>query len=222
MASSKLGDPELEEFFLAGEEGTYEGGPAHSLSPVAAPPEEHEEPVHSLSPEQIARREGFRRKVTLLVSALGVASSLALTVRLARSPEEGPLGAPVAVAASLAAPVAPAPVALETAFAVSPRPAAPRPEEDSLPGARAAEPAEPAQESPPSEAVAPVRTPSARQNAARKSSVQAEPVRVRREAAAVAELTPERSPALSAVRRAQAAAERRPGGYAPPTVSFPD
>jgi hypothetical protein len=107
-----VADPELEAFFSAGEEGTYEGGPGHSLSPLTLEGRTHglddDGVLPPLTVAQLQRRDGFRRKVTALVSGLAVASVLALGVHAVRGPGDA-LASPAvrADAPAMAAPTFP-------------------------------------------------------------------------------------------------------------------
>lgn len=212
-------EPDLEAFFSAGEAGTYDGGPAGSLSPLAVgvPPsgpgtgfdDEDDGAPPPLTSGQLARRDQLRRQVTALVTGLGLASVLALSARAFRGPEE-------ALASSLAArpvdvAVLPAPVVV-----------APTPTEAPVPAsvlAVAALPDEPeiaAEADEIDEVAAPAVAPAVAPKAAAVPVVAA---RARPSAARTAAPTP------ASARESDYAASgvgAPPSGQPPPTATFPD
>jgi hypothetical protein len=63
-------------FFLAGDQGSYSGGPAESIAPVELEADLHSggEGATSVSPELLVRRGRWRRAVVSVVATLGAAS----------------------------------------------------------------------------------------------------------------------------------------------------
>ncbi len=189
------------DFFLAGEEGRYEGGPA-TLVPLAIDDEEEESPrLPPPDPAVLARRGRNVRVVSMIVGAMAAIFGVGL-VRgnaTAQSPAE-----PVEVAAQVA-PAQPKPVALavaekepEPAAPAQPEPAA-APEPEPAPAAEAPEP-EPA-------AAAPAPEP--------KKVAAAPKPRVRHDAALLSAPKPEPAP-----EPAPPPAPIEPSGP-PPTAAFP-
>jgi hypothetical protein len=109
-------EADLEDFFRTGDEGTYLGGP--SLPPVYSELEEPEPASEEAIAQRLERRARYQQMVTRLMSVLGVAAVLALTLRATatRAPEPQPAASPdarLALAASnpaVPAPAIPAPV----------------------------------------------------------------------------------------------------------------
>ena len=113
-------------FFAQGDEGKYEGGPAHG------PPHDHAEmevetrPRHSITPEQEARRAKFVRYVAV-ITGFGLAVAVFAAYRASQRPEvEAAPPAPAAVQQPTVLPRAPEPK-LEPTPAPTPVPA-PTPE----------------------------------------------------------------------------------------------
>jgi hypothetical protein len=238
-----LGEPDLEAFFLAGEKGTYEGGPAHSLSPLALEGAHDEAAlVHhglledagqpALTAEQLARREHFRRRVTALVAGLGAASILAIGAHALRGQREevvalaqGAATSPRLYSASEPAPLVPA-VEGVIEGVTGPRPGELTPRLPEGGGHAAPEPrAEPRAEQAAAGAPRAVLPEVAPSGAARSTAgvVRRAPQREALAAAPPPTLEPERPRSvLSAVRSVPAAVANAPAGYIPPTASFPD
>ncbi|HEX4479017.1 MAG TPA: hypothetical protein VH142_28230 [Polyangiaceae bacterium] len=75
-----------DEFFRAGTDGTYDGGP-QSLAPVKL--EDWVTPPPDVAtPEQLSRRRRLKRVVVAVVTALGAVSLLGAALRLTASPSE--------------------------------------------------------------------------------------------------------------------------------------
>jgi hypothetical protein len=111
---------DLEDFFRTGDEGTYAGGP--SLPPVYSELEESAEPASAEAiAQRLERRARYQQLVTRLMSVLGVAALLALTLRATATRATEPDGEPAArpdtrlalapVSPGVPAPAIPAPVA---------------------------------------------------------------------------------------------------------------
>jgi hypothetical protein len=80
---ANLNDPDVEAFFRQGDEGTYSGGPGDSIPAgvVNSFDDLDEDTLPRVTREQVERRDRYKRRVTGLVSALGVAAVLAFVVR---------------------------------------------------------------------------------------------------------------------------------------------
>ncbi|HVU01147.1 MAG TPA: response regulator, partial [Polyangiaceae bacterium] len=141
------------DFFSAGDEGRYEGGPGHERPPDSFA-DEPEAPIRPApTSEQLARREKMTRNVALLVGFLLACLIVGVVAKRLRNDREQELApsstaplaqAPVAVAPPTAAPVPP-PAREEAA---PPPPPIDLPAMSAEPGAEAPKPAEPAAEAP--------------------------------------------------------------------------
>jgi CheY-like chemotaxis protein len=106
---------EHDEFFVAGDEGRYEGGPALPAAPepaLAVEHEEEEDPRHSVepSPEQLERRDRMTKRVALLVGFM--VASLVVGVVAQRMRRDGteaipPPSTPTAIEPAATKPAAP-------------------------------------------------------------------------------------------------------------------
>lgn len=142
----------LEAFFRSGDEGTYAGGPS-SLPPVYSELEDRDtEPaLEAAIAQRLERRARYQQLVTRLMSVLGVAALLAVTVRAAAlrgGDGAAPAARPAAERLALAAPPEPAPLAPVAAIApetpppealveAPPAPVPPRADRDDRPRAPA-------------------------------------------------------------------------------------
>jgi DNA-binding response OmpR family regulator len=243
-------DPLHKDFFSAGDEGTYEGGPA-SVAPAgvghvpvlpAFEHFDHEEDAHPVlarlsSPEAVERRARLTRVVAFVVGGLIASLIVGVTAQSLRKDE------PVATGTAAAAPVQPpaTPVSREplppTPAAVAEPPAAAPPVQETAPAVAAPEMDLPSMKEP--EALetaeaheAPAPPPVTAKETAPVANVAA---KVAAESAAVPKAAPRATPRSPAAARAPAA-ERAPAprpshpevpapaaapGGAPPTASFP-
>lgn len=97
---SELNEEEADAFFRDGDAGTYEGGPAVSLAPVATP-ELLDEP-EPRGAEHLVRRNKLKRVVTAVVGSLGAGLVLVGAWRLARTDDAGTV-VPASVHATVSA-----------------------------------------------------------------------------------------------------------------------
>lgn len=222
-ADSPDTEDELEAFFRSGDDGTYVGGPA-SVAPVSAELEEHaDEPLAEEAIRQrLERRAKYQQLVSRLMTVLGVAALLTVTVRAASSTGKGRASVVVAAPVSKTAPARvsgvpttaappvepPAPVLL-TAHAPPVEPPASEPVAALL---RAVETEPPPERASSRRAIATARTPSAAPRP-RNSTVKPAP-------------RPEPDHAVLAARaplpRASASFPAGTRAHAPPTANFPD
>jgi hypothetical protein len=86
---SKLNESDADAFFLAGDLGTYDGGPADSVVPVAREEIVDERPAPPTA-AQLERREKLKRLVTTVVATLGAGSLLVFSFRFASTNHDEP------------------------------------------------------------------------------------------------------------------------------------
>ena len=141
-------DPLHKEFFVAGDEGRYEGGPAvpsPSEPPLLLHEEEHEEHRHVVAPteEQLERRDRMTRGVAVLVGFLVASLIVGIVAQRMRKGDEIPAPAPPIVSEPVVkATAAPVPPRVEEAHEAPPPPPPEAPKAIDLP-TMAAEPTPP-------------------------------------------------------------------------------
>jgi hypothetical protein len=239
---------EHDEFFVAGDEGRYEGGPALPVAPEPAllVPEHEDDPRHSVepSPEQLERRDRMTKRVALLVGFM--VASLVVGVVAQRMRRDGNEAIPTASATTPVEPVATKPAAPPDKPVVKEAPAQPieLPTMSAEPAPAAAPPEAPQATAPAVVAPLPEIPPPPREVApVREVAPLPEPT-LKREPAPVREPAPQRKAPVSAPipapKAAVPAAPRRPraepvaprpeptpaprppaNNGVPPTASFP-
>jgi DNA-binding response OmpR family regulator len=222
-------DPLHTEFFAAGEEGRYEGGPA--TPPPSAPPlvheEEHElELPHVVAPteEQLERRDRMTKRVALLVGFLVATLVVGIVTQRMRKDDDVPVPPPPIVSEPQpkAAVIPPPPPKVEQ---IQEAPPPPPPAAIDLPS-MAAEPAEtqapePAHEAPPAAHVA---TPDPAREAPKhdaRAHLPSSGLEQSERAPAPSHAATPKKPRAEAPAAAPPPAPSPPPGGVPPTASFP-